>query len=122
MARGREPGVGRCRGLGRSVRRGEIWFAEVGRKARPVVVLTRDEVLDVRTNVTVAEVTTQARGLAVEVPVGHDAGVDWASVVNGDGIHTVAQRRLTRRVGAVDEDVLRDICSAVVIAMGCDPA
>ena len=102
------------------MRRGEVWLAEVGRKPRPVVVLTRDEVIDVRANVTVAEVTTQARGLAVEVPVGGDAGIDEGSVINGDGIHTVAQRRLTRRVGAVDDDVLRDICSAVVIAMGCD--
>ena len=102
------------------MRRGEVWLVEVGRKPRPVVVLTRDEVLDVRANVTVAEVTTQPRGLAVEVPVGRDAGIDGTSVVNGDGIHTVAQRRLTRRVGAVDEDVLRDICRAVVVAIGCD--
>ena len=38
--------------------RGEIWLAEVAQKVRPVVVLTRDEVIDVRSRVTVAEVTT----------------------------------------------------------------
>ena len=102
------------------MRRGEVWLAEVGGKPRPVVVLTRDEVLDVRVNVTVAGVTTQARGLAVEVPVGSDAGIDEPSVVNCDGIHTVAQRRLTRRVGTVDDEVLRDICNAVAVAMACD--
>ena len=102
--------------------RGEVWLAEVGRKPRPVVVLTRDEVIDVRAHVTVAEVTTQARGLAVEVPVGTETGIDEASVVNCDGIHTVAQRRLTRRVGTVGDDVLRDICSAVAVAVGCDRA
>jgi mRNA interferase MazF len=106
--------------MGGAVRRGEVWLAEVGRKPRPVVVLTRDEVLDVRTNVTVAEVTTQGRGLAVEVPVGLESGIDQASVVNCDGIHTVAQRRLTRRVGTVTDDVLRGICNAVVVAVGCD--
>ena len=102
------------------MRRGEVWLAEVGRKPRPVVVLTRDEVLDVRSNVTVAEATTHARGLSVEVPLGSDAGIEAASVVNCDGIHTVAQRRLTRRVGTVDDDVLRDICNAVAVAMACD--
>lgn len=33
--------------------RREIWLADVGGKPRPVVVLTRDEVLDVHANVTV---------------------------------------------------------------------
>ncbi len=102
------------------MRRGEIWLAEVGRKPRPVVVLTRDEVLDVRTNVTVAEVTSQARGLTVEVPIGPDVGIATPSVVNCDGIHTVAQGRLTRRIGVVDLAVLDDICLAVAIALGCD--
>lgn len=102
------------------MRRGEVWLAEVGRKSRPVVVLTRDEVLDVRANVTVAELTTQARGLAVEVPVGSEAGINEASVVNCDGVHTVSQRRLTRRVGVVNEDVLADICTALAAALGCD--
>lgn len=97
-----------------------MWLAEVGRTPRPVVVLTRDAVLDVRANVTVAEVTTQARGLAVEVPIGAQSGIDEASVVNCDGLHTVAQRRLTRRLGLVDGDALTDACTAVAIALGCD--
>jgi mRNA interferase MazF len=104
------------------VRRGEVWLAEVGRKPRPVLVLTRDEVLDVRTNVTVAEVTTRARGrgLAVEVPIDIDAGIDQTSVVNGDGLHTVSQRRLTRRLGLVDDDTLDEVCRAITAALGCD--
>ena len=51
--------------------RGEVWLAEVGHKRRPVLVLTRTEVLDVRSLVTVAEITTSARGLAAEVDVDH---------------------------------------------------
>ncbi len=58
------------------MRQGEIWLADVGRKPRPVLIVTRDEVLDVRANVTVAEVTTTSRGLAVAVPVDIDRGVD----------------------------------------------
>lgn len=100
--------------------RGEIWLAEVGQKPRPVVVLTRDAVIDVRANVTVAEVTTQARGLAVEVAIGPEAGINEQSVVNCDGVHTILQRRLTRRVGVVDEGVLGDICTALASAIGCD--
>ena len=50
------------------MRRGDVWLADVGGKPRSVLVITRDAVMDVRANVTVVEVTTQARGLAVEVP------------------------------------------------------
>lgn len=82
--------------------------------------LTRDAVLDVRANVTVAEVTTQARGLTVEVPIGPQSGIEEPSVVNCDGLHTVAQRRLTRRLGRVDDDALTATCTAVAMALGCD--
>jgi mRNA interferase MazF len=102
------------------LRRGEIWLAEVGGKPRPVVVLTRDEVIDVRTSVTVAEITTQARGLAVEVAVDAEAGVDQASVANGDGLHTIAQRRLTRHLGSISDETLGHVCDAVAAALGCD--
>jgi mRNA interferase MazF len=100
--------------------RGEVWLADVGRKPRPVLVMTRDEVLDVRANVTVAEVTSQARGLAVEVPIDVDAGIDRSSVVNCDGLHTIPQSTLTKRLGAVDDDTLDDVCGAISIALGCD--
>lgn len=102
------------------MRRGDVWLAEVGGTSRPVLVITRDAVIDVRANVTVAEVTTQARGLAVEVPVGSDAGIDRASVVNCDGIHTIGQRRLTTHLGSVDHDTLDEVCGALAIALGCD--
>jgi mRNA interferase MazF len=102
------------------VTRGEVWVAEVGGKRRPVLVLTRSEVLDVRVLVTVAEISTSARGLAAEVGIDHvEAGLDRESVVNLDGLHTVAQKTLTSRVGAVDAATLARVCSAVGYALGC---
>ncbi len=102
------------------MRRGEIWLADVGRKPRPVLVITRDEVMDVRTYVTVAEVTTQARGLAVEVAIDTDTGIHHPSVVNCDGLHTVSQQRLTQRLGALDSETLDEVCAATAVALGCD--
>ncbi|MGH9080408.1 MAG: type II toxin-antitoxin system PemK/MazF family toxin [Acidimicrobiales bacterium] len=101
------------------MRRGELWFAEVGRKRRPVLLLTRSEVLDVRELVTVAEITTSIRGLAAEVDIGHiDAGLERRSVINCDGLHTVAQASLTGPVGRVGDDVMRKVCTAVNYALG----
>lgn len=100
--------------------RGEIWLAEVGRNPRPVLVMTRSEVIDVRLLVTVAEITTQMRGLSVEVALDPDeSGLDKPSAVNCDGLHTIEQSRLTRRLGAVDDTTLRAVCSAVSYALGC---
>lgn len=100
--------------------RGEVWLAEVGRKRRPVLVLTRTEVLDVRVLVTVVEITTSRRGLAAEVDFDYvEAGIDRASVINCDGLHTVAQAMLTTRLGEVDNATMAHVCSALNYALGC---
>ncbi|MGH9110026.1 MAG: type II toxin-antitoxin system PemK/MazF family toxin [Acidimicrobiales bacterium] len=102
------------------MRRGELWLAEVGRKKRPVLLLTRSEVLDARSLITVAEVTTSIRGLAAEVDIDHaEVGLDRPSVINCDGLHTVPQASLTGPLGRVGDDVLRRVCSAVSYALGC---
>jgi mRNA interferase MazF len=102
------------------VTRGEIWLVHVGRKRRPVLVLTRPQVIDVRELVTVAEVTTSIRNLAVEVSLEHDeAGLDRPSVINCDGIHTVAQTSLSTHVGSVSDATMEKVCSAISYALGC---
>jgi mRNA interferase MazF len=102
------------------VKRGELWLAEVGGKRRPVLLLTRSEVLDVRGLVTVAEITTSIRGLAAEVAVDHvEVGLERPSVINCDGLHTVAQTSLSSPVGRVSDEVMRTVCSAVGYALGC---
>ena len=100
--------------------RGEVWLAEVGRKRRPVLVLTRSEVLDVRALVTVAEITTSIRGLAAEVLINHlEVGLDEESAINCDGLHTVSQASLTTLVGTLTEDTMQRVCTALSYALGC---
>jgi mRNA-degrading endonuclease toxin of MazEF toxin-antitoxin module len=102
------------------VNRGEVWLAHVGRKRRPVLVLTRAEVLDVRALVTVAEITTTVRGLAAEVAIDAEAaGLERHSVINCDGLHTVGRTTLDHRVGAVDEATMVGVCAAISYALGC---
>jgi mRNA-degrading endonuclease toxin of MazEF toxin-antitoxin module len=102
------------------MKRGELWLTEVGHKRRPVLLLTRSEVLDVRDLVTVAEITTSIRGLAAEVDIEYrEVGLDGPSVINCDGLHTVTQASLTGPIGRVGDDVLRKVCSAVSYALGC---
>ena len=100
--------------------RGEVWLAAVGTKRRPVLVLTRPEVLDVRALVTVAEISTSARGLAAEVDIDHKSiGLDRESVVNCDDLHTIDQTTLATYVGDVDDETMDRVCSALSYALGC---
>ena len=100
--------------------RGEVWLAQVGRKRRPVLVLTRPEVIDVRHLVSVAEITTSIRGLAAEVDLDQEAaGLEQPSVINCDGLHTVTRSSLATFVGTVDADTMRKVCGAVSYALGC---
>ena len=100
--------------------RGEVWIAQVGRKRRPVLVLTRTEVIDVRALVTVAEITTSIRGIGAEVLLDCGAiGLERESAVNCDGVHTVTQTLLTHRVGQLDDTTMQRVCSALNYALGC---
>lgn len=102
------------------MRRAEVWLAQVGRKRRPVLVLTRNEVIDVRELVTVVEVTTTIRGLGAEVEMDHaEVGLDRPSVINCDGVHTISQDSLSGPIGEVDESTMRQVCSALSYALGC---
>ena len=100
--------------------RGEVWIAEAGRKRRPVLVLTRAEVIDVRALVTVAEITSSIRRIAAEVKLDHqDAGLDQPSVINCDGLHTITKSSLTTYVGTVNDATLERACVAINYALGC---
>ena len=83
------------------------------------MILTRTEVIDVRELLTVAELTTSIRGLAVEVPVDKDeAGVSEASVVNCDGIYTVRRSMLSNRVGKLSDRTMLSVCRSLTYALG----
>ncbi len=106
--------------MGRGVTRGEIWLAQIERKRRPVLVLTRPEVIDVRELVTVADITTMIRGVAVEVPLRHEeVGLRGPAVVNCDGLKTIRRTTLTKAVGRVDQQTMENVCWAVHHALGC---
>jgi mRNA interferase MazF len=68
-------------------------------KARPVVLLTREAVRPHLSRVTVAPITTTARGLSSEVPVGVANGLDHDGVVSCDNILTVPTSTIGRHIG-----------------------
>lgn len=76
-----------------SVRRGEIrWYTFAGPdKRRPVLVLTRDEVIDALNEVIVVPVTRTIRGIETEVVLTTDDGMPTSCARNFDHV-ALAQR------------------------------
>jgi mRNA interferase MazF len=68
-------------------------------KTRPVLVLTRELVRPHLTRVTVAPITSTARGLSTEIPVGSRNGLAGPSVVSCDNVVTIPTAALGRQIG-----------------------
>ena len=89
-------------------------------KLRPVLVLTRQEVIPLLHTVMVAPVTSTVRGAPSEVLVDEREGLKRTSAVNLDHVQTVERARLTRFVGSLATTKMRDVCHALAIAAGCE--
>lgn len=99
------------------MKRGEIWWAGIDKK-RPVVLLSRDEAYDVRSNIVVAPISTTIRGYAVEVKVGRREGLPHPSVINCDWITTIRKERLDRRIGVLSGEKLEALDEALRFSLG----
>jgi mRNA interferase MazF len=108
--------------VAREVRRGEIWRYRFKSpdKLRPVVVLSRPDVIGLLHTVMVAPVTSTSRGAPSEVAVGVAEGLKHPSAVNLDHVQTVEKARLTGYVGSLAPETLRAVCRALAIAVACD--
>lgn len=102
------------------MRRGEVWWAELPNPAgrRPVVLVSRDEAYGVRALVTVAPVTTRARGIPVEVPLGRQEGMPRACVANADALVTIPKGALTDYAGVLGSEKSRALDDAIRFALG----
>lgn len=107
--------------MAQRVSRGDVWLYTFKKpdKRRPVVVLTRPEVIGLLHTVTVAPVTSTIHGAPSEVIVGRDEGLKHDSAVNLDHIQTVQQDGLHTYLGHLGTAKLREVCRAVGIALGC---
>lgn len=104
------------------VNRGEIWqfsFPSPNRR-RPVLVLTRQEIVGHLQNVTVAPITSTVRGIPSEVVVGTDHGLKRTSAVNLDNVATVPKAGLRSFVGVASPEVMAQVREALLFALGFD--
>jgi mRNA interferase MazF len=102
------------------MRRGEVrWYKfSPPDKKRPVLLLTRDAILEYLGDVTVAPITGTIRDIPSEVPLFKEDGMPQDCAVNCDHIQTVAKGRLGAVLTTLDAAKMRDVSKAIVFALG----
>jgi mRNA interferase MazF len=88
-------------------------------KRRPVLVLTRQEVIGLLRTVMVAPITSTIRSAPSEVLVGVEDGLKTDSAINLDHVQTVRKRELRTFLGSLDRQKMQQVCRALAVATGC---
>lgn len=105
--------------MARGLTWGDVRLVEFGRpdKTRPVLVLTRTNVIPHLNAVTVAPVTRTIRSIPTEVRLGTEEGLKTESVANLDALQTVAKSRVGKLVGSLSPSRRREVRNAVLFAL-----
>lgn len=103
--------------------RGEVWWCDLPDVSRrPVVVLSRDAAIPRLRRTLIAPCTTNIRDLPSEVVLETgDDPVPLRSAVNLDSVESVSIATLTDRLGRLSDQRMREVCSALSIAVDCAP-
>jgi len=101
------------------MKRGDVWEIDLGGTAgtRPVVVLTRQNVLQYLQKIVVAEVSTRGKGYPTEVFIDQKANLPKPSFVRTESLHTVPKSALRKYLGSLDSETMQAISQRVVFAL-----
>jgi mRNA interferase MazF len=98
----------------------EVWWAELREPAgrRPVLLLSRNDAYNYLSKFVAAEITSNIRQIASEVPLGEDEGLPKPCVVNCDNIRMIPKVSLTKYAGELAPERWVEVKRAVGAALG----
>jgi mRNA interferase MazF len=101
------------------MKRGEVrWYKFKGPdKKRPIVLLTRDAILEYLGDVTVAPITSTVRDIPSEVSLSRDDGMKNDCVINCDHIQTVSKSKIGSLITSLSNNKLKDLRSAICFSL-----
>ena len=101
------------------MRRGEIrWYKfQHLDKNRPVLILSRDPVIEYLGEVTIAPVTTTIRDIPSEVLLTKADGMPQECVVNCDHLQTVSKGKIGPQIATLSASRMTEVAEAVSFAL-----
>jgi mRNA interferase MazF len=108
--------------MGRKISRGEIrWYKfKPPDKKRPVLILTRNSIIDYLGEVTVAPVTTTIREIPSEVFLSALDGIPKDSAINFDHIQTISKEKIGALITTLSTTKLKEVSKAILFALEID--
>lgn len=107
--------------MARAMKRGDIYLYDFKKpdKTRPVVIISRDDVIPLLSTVMIAPILSTIYGIPSEVVVGIEHGLKNTSAINLDHVQTVDKSRLSNFIAHLDEAVMQQVCEALAKAVNC---
>lgn len=101
------------------MKRGEIrWYKfKSPDKKRPVLILTRDAILEYLGEVTIAPITSTIRDIPSEVLLTRGDGMRKDCAINCDHIQTVAKGKIGSLITSLAQDKLTQVSKAIWFAL-----
>ncbi len=102
------------------MKRGEIrWYRFVSPdKKRPILILTRNSILEYLGEVTVAPITTTIRNIPSEVFLAKSEGLPQDCVVNCDHLQTVPKAKIGPLIASLPAPKMNQVGRAIRFALG----
>ena len=102
------------------MKRGEVRWYQFTRpdKKRPVLILTRNSIIEYLGEVTVALLTSTIRNIPSEVQLGRSDGLAKDCAVNCDHIQTVSKAKLGGLITTLPDSRLSEVRRAIFFALG----
>jgi mRNA interferase MazF len=101
------------------MKRGEIrWYKFVKPdKKRPVLILTRNSILEYLGEVTIAPITSTIRNIPSEVPLSKADGMPRDCAVNCDHLQTVSKGKIGSLISSLPPSKMTDVGNALRFAL-----
>lgn len=105
--------------MGRQMNRGEIrWYKfKSPDKKRPVLILTRDSILEYLGEVTIAPITSTVRDIPSEVFLSKHGGMKSDCAINLDHIQTVSKGKIGSLIITISQEKLEQVRNAILFAL-----
>ena len=102
------------------MRRGEIhWYTfKTPDKKRPVLILTRNSILDVLGEVTVAPLTSTIRHITSEAVLTPEDGLPKLCDINLDHVQTVSKAKVGSFITVLSDSQMDQVKNALLFALG----
>jgi len=101
------------------MKRGEVrWYKfDPPDKRRPVVILTRDSVLEYLGEITAAPVTSRIRDIPTQVVLSEQDGMPRECAINCDHVQTVAKGKIGSTLASLSADKMEQVRQAIAFAL-----